>query len=87
MEVYHWIVLILLIIGIIAICSNIMGTIMRTIIISAAVFIFAGFVWGTLSSENKTEVKRVYISVKTSVGNFFDDLFKLGESESKNIYE
>lgn len=77
MEFYHWIVLVLLVLLVVWIFTKVAGSLIRTVITFVAIAMFASFVYGTMSPENKALVHETVDTVKTTIVNFFNGIDKV----------
>ena len=94
MQFYHWLVLIIVVLGVIAIFSHVAGKLARTAVTVIAIVLFAGFTWATIPEENKGQIEETFNSVKEQTVKFLEDVFNFGQTlpekqeEAKNtLYE
>lgn len=83
MQFYHYLILAILIFAVIAAFSRIASGFIRALIVAIAIVFFAGFTWGTLTEENKTDVIKTVDTVKEKTGDFFQEVFNLGQKEQE----
>lgn len=80
MAMYHWLVLVIVVLAVIAICSRVAGAVARTVISVIAVVLFAGFVWGTIPEQDKTSLSTFWENSKYNIAEFFKGVFDYGQN-------